>query len=696
MKDMLRRWRRRLLVALGYDPDPIVVSFWSGPHELCRRMQDEVEALLPQYRHVIVSHGPAEGRCCLRVEPGSPLEVFRRVRQSLRGKRIGMVPVLFDTGPECEPLRQAALLLAPFKILAYNQRLERLHLRLLDPITGFLFMASVPLDHARMRPWWWPFAAQRSHAPDAVQTVECRPASPVRAPVGVVTPFKPWPLTHGGAVRMYNLLRESAVEFDIHLFCFLELDEAPAPGPLADICRRITYVAKPRYHEPRWSTVTPAEVREYRSPAMERELDRFRAEHPGAPVQIEYTQLASYRGDILVEHDVTFDLYRQIHERSRNCSSWWNWWRWRRFERRAFGRFARVVAMSEKDAGIAGRPCDVVPNGVDLERFSFEPETPGHNVLFVGSLRHFPNATAFRFLWQEIWPHVREMCPAARLTVVAGPDAEAHWGAFTGQDRLPEGPDLTLHQFVADVAPLYRAANLVVIPTLVSAGTNLKALEAMAAGRAMVSTPSGVGGLGLVDGESVAIATTAEEFARAAASLLYSERARLSLATAAAELARRNFGWGPLGARQRELWREFAASPLAIRRLASTDHQTLQAIQQATPLASQWNLADYPAETTWIAEAGGAAVGFVAARNLTVGEYEVLNLAVALDWRRNGIARRLLEHAISTEPGQWFLEVRESNLPARQLYARLGFQCVGRRARYYTNPDEDALILKRW
>ena len=687
---MLKQLRRRLLAALGYDPDPIVVSFWSGPLNLCQRMQNEVELLLPQYRHVIVSQEPVPGRCSLRLEPGPPFEMFARLRRSLRGKRIGMAPVLFGTGPAGEPLRQIAFLLAPTKILAYNPQLERLHLRLMDFITGFLFLAGMPLDRARLRPRWWPMPHRGTVAPDEVQIVEGRPASPTRAPAAVLTPFKPWPLTHGGAVRMYSLLREAALEFDIHLFCFLEPGEEPTAGPLDGICHRITYVAKPHYREPRWSTLAPPETREYRSPAMERELSRFRAAHPGAPVQIEYTQLAGYAGDILVEHDVTFDLYRQVHDRSRTLPSWWNWWRWRRFERRALRHFPHVVAMSDKDAALTARACELIPNGVDLERFSFEPESPGEQVLFVGSLRHFPNAEAFRFLCDEIWPRVLQARPSARLVVVAGPDAKRHW-----QRPLPAAPSLTLHEFVADVAPLYKAANLVVIPTLFSAGTNLKALEAMSSGRAIVSTPSGVAGLGLLNDESVVIASGAAEFADAVASLLADPLRRESLARAAASVARGQFGWRPLGVRQREIWRRFQEPALRIRAIDSPDHPSILAIQQSSAGAAQWDLPGYPPASTWVAELNGSAVGFLAARDLSNREFEMLNLAVTPRWQRHGIARRLIEHALASLPGQWFLEVRESNHAARSLYAALGFQPVGRRSGYYRDPIEDALILKR-
>ncbi len=699
---MLKRWKRRVLAALGYDPDPVVVTLWSGPEDLCARMQAEVESLLPQYRHVPVSAGdvagepPGDGAGCsaARLRDESAVTLALRIRSKLPGKRLGMVAVMFGAGEQGEALRQAAFLLAPGRVLAFNPKLERLHLRVSDALTAYLFLAGVPLDAARARPAWWPAPHRKTHAPDEVMVVKGRPAARARATVAVLTPFTPWPLTHGGAVRMFHLLREAAVEFDIHLFSFLEPGETPVEGPLEESCRRVTYVRKPQYHEPRWTTIAPAETREYRSPAMDRELERFRREHPGSPVQVEFTQLAGYRGDVLVEHDITFDLYRQIHERTPGPGAWWNWWRWRRFERQALSRFPHVVAMSHKDEERAGRRCAVIPNGVDLKRFAFVPEQPGANVLFVGSLRHFPNAAAFRFLWDEVWPRVRQQCPGVRLTVVAGPQAQTHWQSFTGQGALPEGPGLELHEFVADVAPLYRSSNLVVVPTLFSAGTNLKALEAMAAGRAMVSTPSGVDGLGLANGESVVIASGAAEFAGAVAALLEDPARRQALARAAMTHARLHFGWAPLGMRQRDLWRGLAGSPLRIRGLEESDAGAVNSIQSSAQEAAQWDLSGYPRETTWIAEVAGEVAGFIAVRAVAADEHEVLNLAVAVEWRRQGVARRLLEHAMRVLPGEWFLEVRESNGAARKLYEGMGFEAVGRRRAYYRDPEEDALILK--
>ena len=74
------------------------------------------------------------------------------------------------------------------------------------------------------------------------------------------------------------------------------------------------------------------------------------------------------------------------------------------------------------------------------------------------------------------------------LTVVCGPDHLTYWRAFTDSPEPAPDPRIRMLGFVADVRPLYVEANLVLVPTTVSAGTNVKVLEAMAMERAVVST----------------------------------------------------------------------------------------------------------------------------------------------------------------------------------------------------------------
>jgi [ribosomal protein S18]-alanine N-acetyltransferase len=91
-------------------------------------------------------------------------------------------------------------------------------------------------------------------------------------------------------------------------------------------------------------------------------------------------------------------------------------------------------------------------------------------------------------------------------------------------------------------------------------------------------------------------------------------------------------------------------------------------------------------------------LAFLIAHNVGL-EWELENVVVAPSSRRKGLGARLLkalmEHARITDSASVFLEVRESNAPARGLYEKLGFKEAGRRKGYYLNPGEDAILYKR-
>ncbi len=673
MKQALKQFIFRML---GKDPEAIVVTFASGDAELVRRMHEEIRQLEPQRRHFLVTREELSG--------------YWQLRGRFRGYRIGLAPVLLTPDLKYRALRRAAFLLAPTKILLYNQRLERHHLRVRTAIASWLFLKGVPLDRIFLRPQWLvPWKKDRSVFPAAVQEIAGRPLAARRRRIAVLSPYFPYPLSHGGAVRIFNLLREMAEEFDIFLFAFRDRETDTDLAPVLELCARVVLVGKSRYREPRWSTLLPPEVHEFHSSAMHSALNRLRTEYKIEAVQVEYTMLAPYAGDVLVEHDVTFELHRQVLERT--ARGWWDYWRWRRFEKKWIGRYRRVVVMSEQDRCLLDRPnVTVIPNGVDLTRFTPEIERPGQRLLFVGSFRHFPNIVAYRFFIEKIWPVLR----GSQFIVVAGPDPLIYWREHTGQQSIPTGDGVQLLEFVADVRPLYVESNLAIVPTLVSAGTNLKVLEAMAMHRAVVSTSSGCAGLGLEHGVNIWIGDTPEDFARGIETLLTDGDLRQRIATAASVHVERNFDWRAIGARQRNMLRELLPVRIQIRPAETADLDQIAAIQSTAPEASQWQTLDYLTFDCQVAVLDGQVAGFVVSRGVGEREREILNVAVRPDLRRLGLATALLQAEMARWPGAHFLEVRESNTGARRLYEGLGFEAVGSRPGYYENPPESGIVMR--
>lgn len=120
---------------------------------------------------------------------------------------------------------------------------------------------------------------------------------------------------------------------------------------------------------------------------------------------------------------------------------------------------------------------------------------------------------------------------------------------------------------------------------------------------------------------------------------------------------------------------------------------------------SSWGIAGYerellnPQAILLVAhhQESGRLVGFLTARE-GVEEVELLTLAVRSEFRKRGIGTALLvagcREAQARGIRRWFLEVRAMNLPAIQLYEKLGFLVVGRRRNYYQSPVDDALIMQ--
>ena len=685
MRSALKKFLFRLL---GKDPDAIVVTFASGDAELGDRMFAEIQRLVPDRRHFLVKSG--------EFGAASTLEIYGQLRRRFRAYRIGQAPLLLDGAPRHRALRRAAFLYAPTRILAYNARLERHQLSVGTALASFLFVRGVPLDRIFLRPKWLvPWKRDRSIYPSKVQEIAGRPMSTRRRRVAVVSPYFPFPLAHGGAVRIFNLLREMSEEFDIFLFAFSDNETLAHQQPVLDLCARVILTGKPRYREPRWSTLAPPEVHEFRSPAMLEALARIRAQYKIEAVQVEYTMLAPYAGDVLVEHDVTFALYRQVRERSPGITQRWDYWRWQRFETKWIRRYRKVVVMSEQDRALLHQPnVAVVPNGVDLARFTPEIERPGERLLFIGSFRHFPNIVAYRFFVEQVWPILRKHSSRITFTVVAGPDPLLYWREHTGLSSIPPDDRIRLLEFVSDVRPLYVEANLAIVPTLVSAGTNLKVLEAMAMDRAVVSTSSGCAGLGLEHPVNIWIADRPEDFAHAIQTLLQDDGQRRRIAEAGRLHVERSYGWRQIGARQRALLRELMPPRVRIRPAEERDLREMAEIQYTAPESSQWQAQDYLAFDCRVALLADRIAGFLVSRSVADKEREILNIAIHPDFRRLHIATELLRAELTRWPGAHFLEVRQSNAAARSLYEGLGFQAVGERPAYYDNPSETGIVMR--
>ena len=131
-----------------------------------------------------------------------------------------------------------------------------------------------------------------------------------------------------------------------------------------------------------------------------------------------------------------------------------------------------------------------------------------------------------------------------------------------------------------------------------------------------------------------------------------------------------------------------------LRPATPADLPAIRRIEQATAETAHWPDIDYFAYDCLIAEVDLSVAGYLLSRPVAEAESEVLNIAVAPGFRRRGIASALIRSRAAASAGDWFLEVRESNTAARNLYKNIGFEEIGRRPSYYDNPPETAIVMR--
>lgn len=211
--------------------------------------------------------------------------------------------------------------------------------------------------------------------------------------------------------------------------------------------------------------------------------------------------------------------------------------KYRSFADQFFPAFDDVIVCSEADAGrlggqYPGARFAVVPNGyrpVDVADRQRPSNLGPLRLILVGNFGYFPNADAARFLCREVLPALRRLTDREICIGLVG-------ALSTALADLAKSRGVRLHGFVADLAPLYAAADVAVVPVRAGGGTRLKILEAFAYGVPVVTTRLGAEGIDAADGEHLLFADDAEAFARACLSVKEGPALAAALTSRAAAL----------------------------------------------------------------------------------------------------------------------------------------------------------------
>jgi len=253
---------------------------------------------------------------------------------------------------------------------------------------------------------------------------------------------------------------------------------------------------------------------------------------------------------ILFTHNVEAQIwqrhYKIAHDPFMKAACWLEARALARTERRYVELADYVLTVSENDRAFfrqyipAGRIA-VIPTGVDTEYFqpSPVPEQPATTV-FTGSMDWMPNEDAVNFFTAEILPRLHQEIPKAAFWAV-GRRPSRRLQALASDLVVVTGD-------VPDIRPYLARAAVCVVPLRSGSGTRIKIFEAMAMGKAVVSTTLGAEGLPVRHNENIILADDPAAFARAVIDLLRDPQRRAQLGRAARELVARNHGWPAVAA----------------------------------------------------------------------------------------------------------------------------------------------------
>jgi glycosyltransferase involved in cell wall biosynthesis len=203
--------------------------------------------------------------------------------------------------------------------------------------------------------------------------------------------------------------------------------------------------------------------------------------------------------------------------------------------------FDTTVVVSKEDAATLGGAPLVIPNGVDLHRFSPSELPRDPRVVFTGALYTQPNVDGVLWFADHVWPAVLDRVPGATLDIVGLRPAASVSG-------LADRPSIAVHADVESTVPFLERSRVAVVPIRVGSGSRMKALEAMAAGRPVVGTTIGLGGLEVRDGIECRIADEPLRFAAAIADLLLDAVMATALSSAGRSLVEQRYGWHDIAA----------------------------------------------------------------------------------------------------------------------------------------------------
>lgn len=375
-----------------------------------------------------------------------------------------------------------------------------------------------------------------------------------------LSPTVPFPLTDGGRIRVFNLLKQIAGKNEVTV---LALETQPTdPEGVAQLQQLGIKV----HLVPNASTLPhvsfgtlanaflkrqPITVARYDLPAYRQKFRELLTTETFDLVHYEMFHTAQFHTEtglpgVLSQQNVDSAIWRRLCDETANPFYKFAYWTqqlaFQRYERVLSPKFDAVTCTSDIDAAVFQRHCakgtiEIIPNGVDVTHYQpdFTAEAPAH-LIYIGSMDWYPNEDAVTFFADEVFPRIQENVPDVKFSIVGGnPSARVQ--------KLAAREGVVVTGRVPEIKPYFAEATVFVVPLRIGSGTRLKILEGLAMGKAIVSTSVGAEGLDLKDDEEIFIADEPTAFSEAVSQLLKDPSLRRTVGENGRARVERDYDW---------------------------------------------------------------------------------------------------------------------------------------------------------
>ena len=393
----------------------------------------------------------------------------------------------------------------------------------------------------------------------------------------VISQQIPYPLSCGAALLIYNIFKKLAQRHEIYLLCFSKNPEDRQNLKfIKDIFTNIYLIESEgekrspfRYLKNVLSWNSGFLMKEQQPKVYQRFKEKMIEVVFTKNIDLLYCHslyMAEFAFDIKecksvlnivdsvkleLQRRIQFQSNRKLYERLKTLI-WY--YRFSNFEKKMLESFDLNITVGEKDFEVLNSlspmaNIELIPNGVDTDYFypSHKKSLNYPMLIFSGNMNFSPNVDAAMFFYHNIFPLIKKKMPDVHFFVVGR-------SPVNNIKKLSKDKNIVVTGFVEDMITYINKADVVICPMRMGGGIKNKILEAMALGKAIVSTSIGVEGIDVIQGENIMIADSPTEFAENVLKLLNDQSLRNRIANNACVLINERYTWDKCSRRYEELY----------------------------------------------------------------------------------------------------------------------------------------------